>query len=261
MSPRWVLVFILCLAAHPACAGAFAQRQGMLLVIHEFTSTLALQAFDRRGGVVGAPLYAKYTSDLALEYGALDWLTFLGRMEAARVYAQGPPAAYYRGPGMSELGARVELGRALHEDVVFSAQALLRLPGVRTANPAAAGLNQREIDWRLMMGGSFDLRDAPCFWSIEAGPRKRGGPEPGEWRAEAAAGYFLFDRLQLVGQTSIIFAAQTPLMPKSQSHKAQINLVLNPGRPWSLQLGTFRTVSGVNVRRETGLLLAWWRRM
>ncbi len=237
------------------------QRQGMLLVIHEFTSTIALQAFDRRGQLTRAPLYAKYTADTALEYGALDWLTFLGRLEAARVYTQGPPIAYYRGPGMSELGARVELGRALHGDVVFSAQALLRLAGARTANPAAAGLNRSESDWRLMMGGSFDLRDAPGFWSIEAGPRRRGGVEPDEWRAEAVAGFFLLDRLQIVGQTSSVLATKTALTPQSQAHKAQISLVLNPGRPWSLQAGTFRTVLGVNARRETGVMLAWWRRM
>jgi len=233
----------------------------MLLAIHEIASTIALQVYDARGKLVQAPLYSKYTAVTALEYGALDWLTFLGRLEAARVYSSGPPTAYYRGPGMSELGARVELGRAHHGDIVFSTQALLRLPGAQTQNPAAAGLNSRETDLRLMMGGSFDIGDYPGFWSIEAGPRRSSGPEPDEWRAEVAAGQFLFDRLQLVVQTQSVFTAKTPLVPQSRSHKAQASLILNPGRPWSLQLGTFRTLSGVNARRETGLLLAWWRRM
>jgi hypothetical protein len=261
MSCRWLAVILLCLAARPAWGGAFAQRQGMLLVIQEFASTTAMEAYGASGSLAPRPLYRKTTADAALEYGALDWLTFLGRLEAARVYTQGPPAAWYRGPGMSELGARAEMGRALHGDLVFSAQALLSLPGARTANPAAAGLNRRETDLRLMMGGSFEVRDAPGFWSIEAGPRRRSGPEPGEWRAEAAAGYFLLDRLQVVGQTTSVFTPKTPLFPQSRSHKAQVSLVLNPGRPWSLQFGTFRTLSGVNARRETGLLLAWWRRM
>ena len=234
----------------------------MLLVIHELASTIALQAFDGSGRLIPRPLYRKQTTDIAFEYGALDWLTFLGRLEAARVYTRGPQSAYwYRGPGMSELGARVEFGRAHHGDIVFSGQALLRLPGAHTQNPAAAGLNSRETDLRLMMGGSFDIGDYPGFWSIEAGPRRRSGPEPDEWRAEVAAGQFLFDRLQLVVQTQSVFTAKTPLVPQSRSHKAQASLILNPGRPWSLQLGTFRTLSGVNARRESGLLLAWWRRM
>ena len=261
MSPRWLLLIVLCLGARPAWAGAFAQRQGMLLAIHEIASTIALQGYDARGKLGQSPLYSKNTATTAFEYGALDWLTFLGRLEAARVYSSGPPIASYRGPGMSELGARIEIGRAHHGDIVFSTQALLRLPGAHTQNPAAAGLNRSETDLRLMTGGSFDIRDYPGFWSIEAGTRRRSGPEPDEWRAEAAVGQFLFDRLQLVVQTLSVFTAKAPLIPQSRSHKAQASLILNPGRPWSLQFGTFRTLSGVNARRETGLLLAWWRRM
>ncbi len=261
MSSRLLLVIALCLVARPALGGAFAQRQGMLLVIQETSVSTALQAFDQRGRVIPARLYRKYTLDTLFEYGALDWLTFLGRFETVGVHMQGLPRARYRGLGMSEVGARVELGRALEGDLVFAAQGIVRLPGARTDNPAAAGMTQAETDGRLMMGGSFELMEAPGFWSAEAGLRKRGAPLPDEWRMELSAGLSVFDRLQVVGQGSSIFAHRTPFTPPSQSHKAQISLVLNPGRPWSLQVGTFRTVAGVNARHENGFLVAYWRRM
>ena len=261
MSLRLLFVMALCLAARPAQGGAFAQPQGMLLVIQETSVSTALQAFDLRGRISPARLYRKYTLDTLVEYGALDWLTFLGRFETVGVYTQGPPRALYRGPGMSELGARVELGRALEGDIVFSAQGIVRLPGTRTDNPAAAGMTQAETDGRLMVGGSFELMEAPGFWSAEAGLRKRGAPQPDEWRMELSAGLSIFDRLQVVGQGSSVITPRNPFAPPSQSHKAQISLVLNPGRPWSLQLGTFRTVAGVNARQENGFQIAWWRRM
>ncbi len=261
MSLRLLFVIALCLVARPAQGGAFAQRQGMLLVIQETSVSTALQAFDLRGRMIPARLYRKYTLDTLFEYGALDWLTFLGRFETVGVYTQGPPRALYRGLGMSELGARVELGRAWEGDLVFSAQGIVRLPGARTDNPAAAGLTQAETDGRLMVGGSFELMDAPGFWSAEAGLRKRGAPLPDEWRMELAAGLSIFDRLQVVGQGSSVLTPGKPLAPPSQSHKAQISLVLNPGRPWSLQMGTFRTIAGVNARQENGFLVAFWRRM
>ena len=261
MSLRLLFVIALCLVTRPALGGAFAQRQGMLLVIQETSVSTALQAFDLRGRVIPARLYRKYTMDMLFEYGALDWLTFLGRFETVGVYTQGPPRALYRGLGMSEVGARVELGRALEGDLVFAAQGIVRLPGARTTNPAAAGLTQAETDGRLMMGGSFEVMEAPGFWSAEAGLRKRGAPQPDEWRMELAAGLFLLDRLQVVGQGSSTITPRNPFAPPNQSHKAQISLVLNPGRPWSLQLGTFRTFAGVNVRQENGFLVAFWRRM
>ena len=261
MSSRWLLVIALGLGASPALAGAFAQPQGMLLVIRESSVTGASQAFDAGARLTPAPAFRKYAFDTVLEYGALDWLTVLGRIETLGVYTQGPPAALYRGLGMSELGARIELGRALEEDLVFSAQTVLRLPGARTDNPAAVGMTQRQADWRLMMGGSFALNELPGFWSLEAGQRKRGAPDADEWRLEAMTGLFIFDRLQGLAQVENVFTRKAPLAPQSRSHKAQFSLVLNPGRPWSLQAGIFRTIAGVNARQEKGLLIAWWRRM
>jgi hypothetical protein len=261
MSSRLLLVMVLCLLARPALGGAFTQRGGMLLVVQESSVTATMQAYDPRGRLAAARTYRKYALDTVFEYGALDWLTLLGRFETVGIAMQGPPSARYRGLGMSELGARVEFGRAFEGDLVFSAQGLLRLPGGRTVNPAAAGLTQPQTDGRLMAGGSFELMDAPGFWSAEAGLRRTSGPEPNEWRIELAAGLSVFERLQVVGQGSSIFAQRTPFTPPSQSHKAQISLLLNPGRPWSVQVGSFRTFAGVNARKENGFLVAYWRRM
>lgn len=258
---RLLLVLALCLAARPALGGAFVQRQGMVLAMQEMSFSGSLQAFDSRGRLVPVASYRKFTLDTALEYGLTDWLTLLGRLETVSVYNQGPPAAFYRGLGKSELGARVEIGRALDEALVFSAQAMVRWPGVRPGNPAAAGMTAMESDWRLMAGGSFDVRDRPGFWSVEAGLRKRGGPEPDEARLELAAGLTIFDLLQALVQGFHVFTPRTALAPASQSHKAQVSLLFNPGRSWSLQAGVFRTLAGVNARQENGVAVAFWRRM
>ena len=257
------LLLFLCLAARPALSGAFLQRPGMVLAIQELGFSGSLQAFDRGGRVIPVAAYQKFTLQTSLEYGALDLLTLLGRLEGVGVYSQGPPSAVYRGPGMSELGARVQLGRVLNQDLdlVFSAQALLRLPMARQGNPAAAGMTASETDVRLMAGGSFDVRERPGFWSLEAGLRQRGGPAPDERRLEVAAGLSIFDLLQVLAQGFHVFTPRTALTPPSQSHKAQLSLLFNPGRPWSVQAGAFRTLAGVNARRESGVLIAFWRRM
>jgi hypothetical protein len=261
MLRRLFFALAFCLAARSALGGAFLQPEGMLLVLHESTFSGSLQAFDDKGRLIPVSGFQKFTLDTALEYGALDWLTLLGRLEAVSVYSQGPPAAYYRGPGMHELGARVELGRALDKDLVFSAQALLRAPGARTPNPAAVGMTAIETDLRLMAGGSFELRDHPGFWSAEFGQRKRGGSSPDELRLELTAGFAIFDRLQAIGQSFHVYAQRMDLAPQSQSHKAQVSLMLNPGRSWSLQAGAFRTLASVNARRDNGVMVALWRRM
>lgn len=258
---RLLILIAFCLAARPALGGAFVQRQGMVLAIQELSFSGSLHAFDGRGRLIPVASYQKFTLDTALEYGLADWLTLLGRLESVSIYNQGPPAAYYRGLGMSELGARVELGRALDETLIFSAQAMVRWPGAHTANPAAAGMTAVESDWRMMAGGSFDLVDRPGFWSAEAAFRKRGGFEPDEARLELAAGLSIFDLLQVIVQGFHVVTLRTPLAPASQSHKGQVSLLFNPGGAWSIQMGAFRTLAGVNTRRESGALVAYWRRM
>ena len=258
---RCFIIIVLSLAAPPALAGAFLERPGMILAIQELSFSGSSAAFDARGRLIPVAAYRKFTLQTSLEYGALDWLTVLGRLESVSVHAQGPPARDYRGLGMSELGARFQLWRSKDSDYVISAQAVRRLPMAREGNPAAAGMTQSETDLRLMAGGAFDVRDRAGFWSVEAGLRQRGGLTPDERRLELAAGLYIFDLLQVLAQGFHVFTPRTPLAAASQSHKAQMSLLFNAGRSWSLQAGAFRTLAGVNVRRESGLLMAFWRRM
>ena len=258
---RCFIVIVLSLAAPPALAGAFLERPGMILAIQELSFSGSSAAFDARGRLIPVAAYRKFTLQTSLEYGALDWLTVLGRLESVSVHAQGPPARDYRGLGMSELGARFQLWRSKDSDYVISAQAVRRLPMAREGNPAAAGMTQSETDLRLMAGGAFDVLDRAGFWSVEAGLRQRSGLTPDERRLELAAGLYIFDLLQVLAQGFHVFSPRTALAAPSQSHKAQMSLLFNAGRSWSLQAGAFRTLAGVNVRRESGLLMAFWRRM
>jgi hypothetical protein len=261
MLRRFLVLIAICLTAQPALGGAFLQRPGMVLAIQELRFSGSLQAFDSRGRLRPVASYQKFTLDTALEYGLTDWVTLLARLEAASVFNEGPPAAFYRGLGMSELGARVELWGSRDRSLIFSAQAMARWPGAGAGNAAASGMTAVETDWRLMAGGSFDVRERAGFWSIEGGLRKRSGPEPDEARLELATGLQVFDLLQVIVQGFHILIPRTPLNLHSQSHKAQLSLLFNPGRAWSLQAGAFRTLAGVNARQEKGLAVAFWRRM
>ena len=243
-----------------AFGGAFLQPESMLLVIQEAALTGSTQAFDSRGHVIPVSYYRKFSLDTVMEYGVIDWLTVTGRFEHVSILAEGPPSGTYRGPGMSELGARVLIHQ--FDDTLVSAQASFRLPGTRASdNPATVDLTAREVDMRLMGGGSFFVDDRPGFWSAEAGFRRRGGGYPDEWHVDLGTGVFMFERLQLIAQAfTTLVSASAPAAPKSRSHKLQASLVFNPGRIWSLQAGAFFTPLAMEARRDSGIMLAFWRR-
>jgi hypothetical protein len=243
-----------------AFAGAFLQPEGMLLVMQETSFASSLAAFDSHGRLIPVSYYRRFTLDTALEYGVIDRLTLIGRIEYANVLAEGTPSGTYRGLGMSDLGARVAL--AQFDDYIISAQATLRLPGTRPpANPATVDLDSRDVDLRLMGGGSFDFNDLPGYWSLEAGLRQRSAGYADEWHVDVAGGVHATERLQVIAQAfTTIVPRGTPASPESRTHKLQGSLVFNPGRAWSLQAGAFFTPLAVDARRERGLMMAFWRR-
>ena len=263
MSVLRLLRYVIAFSAFPlasAFGGAFLQPEAMLLVVHEASFANAVAAFDAAGRIIPVSYYRRFTLDTVMEYGVIDWLTVSARVEHVSALAEGPPSGSYRGAGMSEIGARLALAR--FDDHIISAQATLRLPGARpSANPATVDLDAREIDLRLMGGGSFDCNDLPGYWSVEAGYRQRGGVYGDEWHADVAAGVYAQERLQVIAQAFTTIVPKAALAaPKSRTHKLQGSLVFNAGRPWSLQVGAFFTPLAIEARRERGLLLAFWRR-
>ena len=245
--------------ARPAFGGAFLQPEGMVQVIQETSFSGSAQAFDAKGRLIPVASYRKFDFTTLVEYGALDWLTFTGRLETVNARTEGPPARAYRGLGRSEIGARVELWQA--DIYVVSAQVTLAAPGTRhVTNPASYGLAGYEAEARLMGGGSFDFNDFPGFWSVEAGYRRRAAGVPDETHLDLSGGVFVVEWLQAIGQVFSTFTAAGHGNPAGRAHKAQASLVLNPGRSWSLQAGAFFTPVAVASRRESGLLLAFWRR-
>jgi hypothetical protein len=66
----------------------------------------------------------------------------------------------------------------------------------------------------------------------------------------------------LLAQSFNIMSApsQNPGYPQWAQSKAQFSLVASLNADWRVQVGGYTTVAGQNAYRETGALLAVWRR-
>jgi hypothetical protein len=246
---RFVLCFAWLLCAVPARAGAFLQREGMLLTIHDVTVSQSHGAYT-----VPASPYKKMETDTAMELGVISWFTLLSRVQSMQLLTS-TDAAWRAGPRMTEIGGRLRLWHS--RDYIVSTQLTLRQPDMISPQPGA--LYAR--DWRLMLGHSFDIAGWPAFWSLAPGLRQRGGGATTETHLEATVGSFIADRWQVIAQGTSLWRPGNGLEPGGYQHKLQTSLVFNAGRAWSLEAGYFFTLAGHQMREEAGWKLALWRRM
>jgi hypothetical protein len=246
---RCVLCLVWLLWAAPVHAGAFLQREGMLLTIHDV-------AASQSRGVYGAQAspYKNMEGDTSMELGVISWFTLLTRVQSMQLLTS-TDAQWRAGPRMAELGGRLRLWQS--RDYIVSTQLVLRQPDVISPQPGA--LYAR--DWRIMLGRSFDIYGWPAFWSLAPGLRQRGGGAKDEIHLEITAGSFVADRWQVIGQGFSLWRQGNGLEPGGYQHKLQGSLIFNAGRAWSLEAGYFFTLAGHQMREEAGWKLALWRRM
>ncbi len=262
VSRRFSCLCLLAFAGSPdARAGAFMQGEGEGQLISTSRFTSSLQAFDARGKLVPVDEYRKYELGYYIEYGAADWITLILQPTLSRIHKEGPPTGVFNGIGSVEAGARVLLTR--RDDVVFSAQAIARVPGSRDrTNPALVGETDLQFDGRLLAGTSFEFAGKPFFADAQLGYRTRGGGPPNEIRVDLTLGARPFAPLSLMLQSFNIVAPGRggAGFRSGRQHKLQASAAWDFSKAWTIQSGVFTTVASRNFRSERGLVTAVWYR-
>ncbi|WP_026606516.1 transporter [Methylocapsa acidiphila] len=243
-----------------ASAGAWLMPPGEGQIIASTAFSGSTRAFDARGKLIPVPSYDKFELGAYLEYGVNDWLTVIAAPAYDQI-KQPPPAASYAGLGESEIGARFGLYHS--DNWAFSAQASLRTPGASLNDTLAPSQPKRAggLDLRLMLGRTFDLAGLPAFAEVQTGYRVYAQNQPGEYRLDLTLGLRpLPQLLGLLQSFSSISKGSGGGFKHGSWHKLQPSLVYDLSPQWSVQLGGFVTVAGVNAGRELGPFAGLWYR-
>ncbi len=268
LAPAFVRLGVLAIAAGlivaarqgQAFAGAWLMLPGDGQIIASTAFSGSTRAFDAQGRLIPVPSYDKFELGAYIEYGLTDWLTLIAS-PAYDSIKQPPPAVSYEGPGESEIGARIGLYHS--EAWAVSVEAGLRTPGA-SLNDALAPFQPRRagsVDFRALVGRNFEIAGMPGFAEAQAGYRFYAQNQPGEFRIDLTLGLRPAPQcLALLQSFSSISNGSGGGFKHSSWHKLQPSLVYDLSPQWSLQLGGFVTVAGVNAGRELGPLAGVWYR-
>ena len=241
-----------------ARGGAWLLPAGDGQVIAYMDYTDSTRAFDAHGNLVTVPAYQKFEIGNYLEYGLTDWLTVVAAPAYDRVRTP-PPGQSYTGLGESEFAARVGL---YHTDsAVFSVQAGLRSPGESFDSLGPLEIRRAaSLDLRGMAGENCVIAGMEGFVEVEGGYRIYAENQPGEWRIDLTSGLRPLPRLLLLLQGFTSLTNGTSQYGHVSWTKLQPSLVYDIAPQWSLQIGGFFTVAGINAGRELGPTAAVWYR-
>jgi hypothetical protein len=247
--------------AQGALAGAWTWEEGHGQIGLGGLFSEANNAFAPGRQVQSATRYHKFELQGLVEYGLTDRFTLMVAPGLQHVDIGAPTNVERNGLGYTEFGAR---WRAWQSDGwVFSTQATFRLPGTTdSANPAAIGYTDSEIDLRALAGKSFTVFGLPAFVNFELAQRVRTGAPPDEFRADATFGLRFAQKWQALAQSFTVISegsGQPPFTSYDYS-KLQLSAVYDFSPGWSVQLGAFSTVAGRNALQENGLVFGLWRR-
>jgi len=244
-----------------ALAGAWTLGEGETLVIAGASFADSAAAFDLKGRLIPVSSYRKFELGVYVERGLTDSFTLIVKPSFEDVATKGPPGGAYHGFEAMEAGARLRL--AQFNDLVFSAQALVKIPAASDkANPALVGATAREIEGRLLAGYSFRAFERAAFADAQIAWTARDGGNPGEARLDLTLGVQATEAVQLLLQSFNLATtgAGNVNYPAQRASKLQASVVYAFAPGWSLQGGGFATVAAQNARRESGAVAAVWRR-
>ena len=250
-----------------ADASAWNELKGDGLVIVDYTFAGGSRYFDGQGKLAAASAYRKQELFGYLEYGVTDWLMAIVNPDLMSTSLGAPSApgtagtAKYTGLGTSEAGAQLRLWA--YGPAVLAAQGSFRLPGTTAQNNAALiGNTSRDADVRGLFGITFALGPWPAFLDAQAGYRLRSGGAPAEWHADVTIGTRPVPRLLVLVQsfTTIPQGPGTTWFPCSRYSKLGFGAIYDLNASWSVELGVFETVEGVDALRERGFKSGLWYR-
>ena len=265
--PRLPLVLALLAAAaglrgpgiEAAFGGAWLMPPGDGQVIVYTAFSESTRAFDAKGHLIPVPAYRKFELGTYIEYGLTDWLTLVAAPSYDRI-RNPPPGQSYKGPGDSEIAARVGL---YHTDTsVISIQAGLRLPGASFADSLGPFevLRSASLDVRGMAGRNCVVAGMDGFVEAQAGYRVYSADKRGEYRIDLTMGLRPWPRLLVMLQSFTSIANGSGQFGHVSWTKLQPSLVYDIAPRWSVQIGGFLTVTGINAGRELGPTAGVWYR-
>ncbi len=245
----------------PARAGAWTPEAGQGEIIVSTLFDQSNEGFNQVGRFTPTPLYRNFMASVRVAYGVTDWLAALVKPALQSATLGAPANQTYTGFGDSEMGVEARVWR--DDTSVVSVQATTGLTGViGAAGNGPSSANEAFYDFRLLLGKNVSLGALPAFFDIEAGYRLRGGAAPDEGRADLTFGVYVTPKIMLMAQSFNIVSApsRNPNFPQWAQSKAQFSLVYQFDPVWRVQVGGFTTVAGKNAYRESGAVLALWRR-
>jgi hypothetical protein len=242
-----------------ARGGAWLMPPGEGQVIADTSFSDSSHAFDAQGHLIPVPSYKKFELGTYIEYGLTNWLTLVASPSYDRIHNP-PPGQSYNGPGESEIAARVGLYRT--DTSVLSFQAGLRSPGFSFADSLGPfGVRRAaSLDVRGLAGRNVVVAGMEGFVEAQAGYRFYAAGQPGEWRIDLTMGLRPWPRLLMMLQSYTSIVNGSLHFGHVSWTKLQPSLVYDIAPNWSVQIGGFLTVAGINAGRELGPTVGVWYR-
>jgi len=242
-----------------AWGGAWLLPPGQGQIIAATFYSESNRAFDARGQLVPVPDYRKFELGTYIEYGLTNWLTLVASPSYVRI-RNPPPGQSYNGLGESEIAARVGLYRT--DTGVLSFQVGLRSPGFSFADSLGPFAVRRaaSLDVRGLAGRNVVVAGMEGFVEAQGAYRFYAAGQPGEWRIDLTMGLRPWPRLLVMLQSYTSIVNGSLQFGHVSWTKLQPSLVYNIAPQWSVQIGGFITVAGINAGRELGPFAAVWYR-
>jgi protein XagA len=263
--PRFLLLLIAAAGGlygagiESAWGGAWLLPPGEGQVIAAIFYSDSNHAFDAQGHLVPVPDYRKFELGTYIEYGLADGLTLVASPSYDRIHNP-PPGQSYNGLGESEIAARVGLYRT--DTSVLSFQAGLRSPGFSFADSLGPFQVRRaaSLDVRGLAGRNVVVAGMEGFVAAEGAYRFYAAGQPGEWRIDLTMGLRPLPGLLMMLQSYTSIVNGSLRFGHVSWTKLQPSLVYDIAPRWSVQIGGFITVAGINAGRELGPIVGIWYR-
>jgi len=242
-----------------AFAGAWTLDANTGALIVTGTAMQADTAFDGNSKLRPIPRYSKDEAQALIEYGVTNWFTAIFQPSLQHVDIAAPFNAERTGLGYTDIGGRARLWSS--GSWVVSAQAVVSIPGTRdSANLAAIGYTDHQIDIRGLVGYSFKAGTLPAFVDLQIAERFRLGRPPNEFRTDVTFGIRPADKwLVLVQSFNVISeGAGSWGFASYNYHKLELSAVYALTPKLSVQLGGYSTYWGRNALQENGLVVGAW---
>ena len=264
MLRRLVAVLWTITAAPCAFAGAWVQPVGQGLAIAQATYYSADSYYDTRGSKQPQATYDKFELQPYLEYGATDWLTVGGSAYLQSVHQSGIDNYGIADP---EFFARTRLW---HDDKqVLSLQPYVKF-GSRFADdsPPRGGSTSHDLELSALYGRNLHVVSDRDYLDTRIGYRLRDHGLSNQWRADAALGLSVTDRIQLVPAVRAVVSTDlkdAAIFSESgdldyDSVKAELAGLYHLNEQQWLQATLFKDVAGVQTGDGYGISLGFAQR-